>query len=191
MKEEVINKKYLYDPIKNKKYFVSENEGYEIIKKVENGYKVQNNLKEKFYILTYGWQGYYYKDYTAFKTGKDVCYIPEYNYVNNDENCLIISEKDISDDKYYRKDIIKEVREELNGNVYKNFFNKRVPQKLINYIAEIVFDTVDWQHPSSYLYEKEWDDDIKEYFIKHPKDLEKYGSEELKKELEEREMSYE
>ena len=189
-KEEIVNKNYLYQPIKNNKYFVSENESYDIEKEVDNGYKVKSFFGERLYILTYGWQGYYYKDYDAFKNGNDVCYIPEYNYVNNNENCLIISEKDNTDDKYYRKDIIKEVREELSGKVYQDFFNKRVPQKLINYIASIVFDTVDWQHPSSYFYETEWDDTIKDYFLHHPKDLDKYGSEELKKELKEQEMVY-
>ena len=189
-KEEIVNKNYLYQPIKNNKYFVSENESYDIEKEVDNGYKVKSFFGERLYILTYGWQGYYYKDYDAFKNGNDVCYIPEYNYVNNNENCLIVSEKDNTDDKYYRKDIIKEVREELSGKVYQDFFNKRVPQKLINYIASIVFDTVDWQHPSSYLYETEWDDTIKDYFLHHPKDLDKYGSEELKKELKEQEMVY-
>lgn len=188
--EEIVNKNYLYQPIKNNKYYVSENESYDIIKEVDNGYKVKDFFGECFYVLTYGWQGYYYKDYDAFKKGNDVCYIPEYNYVNNHENCLIVSERDNTDDKYYRKDIIKEVRNELSGKVYQDFFYKRVPQKLINYIATVVFDTVDWQHPSSYLYETEWDDTIKDYFLKHPKDLEKYGSEELKKELKEQEMVY-
>lgn len=188
--EEITNKNYLYEPIKNNKYYISENDSYDIVKEVDNGYKVKS-FGEHLYILTYGWQGYYYKDYDAFKNGNDVCYIPEYNHVNDHENCLMVSERDITDDKYYRKDIIREVREELIGKSYQDFFNKIVPQKLINQIATIVFDTIDWQHPSSYLYETQWDDTIKDYFLNHPKDLEKYGSEEIKKELGKQEMIYE
>lgn len=177
-----INKNFLYEPVKNGRYFISENEYYNIYKKVENGYKVRKD-NEFFYILTYGWQGYYYKDYEAFKNGDDVCYIPEYNYVNNDEKCLIISENVKSNNKYYRKDIINEVKNELCGEVYKDFFNGTVPENLINHISEIAFDIVDWQHPSSYLYETEWDDTIKEYFINNPDEIDKYASKELKEEL--------
>lgn len=177
-----INKNFLYEPVKNDKYFISENEYYNIYKKVENGYKVRKD-DEFFYILTYGWQGYYYKDYEAFKNGNDVCYIPEYNYVNNDEKCLIISENVKSNNKYYRKDIINEVKNELCGEVYKDFFNGTVPENLINHISEIAFDIVDWQHPSSYLYETEWDDTIKEYFINNPDEIDKYASKELKEEV--------
>lgn len=178
----ITNKNFLYEPVKNCKYFISENEYYDIYNKANNGYKVRKD-DEFFYILTYGWQGYYYKDYEAFKNGNDVCYIPEYNSVNDNEKYLIISEKIESDDKYYRKDIIDEVKNELYGKVYKDFFNGSVPENLINHIAEIVFDAVDWQHPSSYLYEIEWDDTIKEYFVKYPDEIDKYASNELKKEI--------
>lgn len=188
--EEISNKNYMNEPIKNNKYYVSESDGYEIIKDVDNGYKVRGYFGEKLYVLTYGWQGYYYKDYEAFKTDDDVCYIPEYNNVAENKNCLLISERDKTDDKYYRKDIINEVKNELNSRTYQCFFNKKAPKKLIENIAEIVFDIIDWQHPSSYLYETDWDETIKEYFSNHSKDLEKYASEELKKELEEQEMVY-
>lgn len=185
------NKNYIYDPVKNGKYYIAETKSFDIVKKVDNGYKVKDEQGINQYILQYGWQGYYYKDYEAFKNGKDVCYIPEYNYANGLEGCLIISEKDVTDDKYHRKDILREVRNELGGKVYQEFFNKRIPQKLISQIAANVFDVIDWQHPSSYISETEWDDTIKDYFLKQPKDLEKYASEELKREIKEQEMIYE
>lgn len=190
-KEENVNKNYLYQPIKNSKYFVSENESYDIEKEVDNGYKVKSFFGERLYILTYGWQGYYYKDYDAFKGNDDVCYIPEYANKEESSSCIVVPLDKNNNSIYYRDDLLNAVRNEINGKVYVDFFVEKAPEKLIEQIAEYVLDVVDWQHPESYIYETEWDDTIKEYFSKNEDDKNKYASSELIKELNSGEFEYE
>ena len=99
--------------------------GNEIIK-VEHkdaGWKVSvyngGKLIKVIYIGEYvDWgQGVIYKDYNAYKTGKGVCYIPEFDF-DNPDNPFELSEKamvanKIEDNKfqalngYHRKDFLK------------------------------------------------------------------------------------
>lgn len=185
------NKNYLYEPVVDNKYYTSETKYFDIVKKADNGYKVKDKQNNNYYILTYGWQGYYYKDYDAFKDNNEVCYIPE--YVNKEENssCVLVPLDKKNNSIYYRDDILNAVRNEINGKVYENFFSEKAPEKLIEQIAEYVLDVVDWQHPESYIYETEWDDTIKEYFSKNEDDKNKYASSELIKELNSGEFEYE
>lgn len=185
------NKNYLYEPVVDNKYYTSETKYFDIVKNADNGYKVKDKQNNNYYILTYGWQGYYYKDYDAFKDNNEVCYIPE--YVNKEENssCVLVPLDKKNNSIYYRDDILNAVRNEINGKVYENFFVEKAPEKLIEQIAECVLDIVDWQHPESYIYETEWDDMIKGYFCKNEDDKNKYASSELIKELNSGEFEYE
>jgi len=185
------NSKYIYEPVMNNKYYVSENRGYDIVKKAENGYKVKGKHNKYLYILEYGWQGYYYKDFKAFKSGKDVCYIPEYVYKKKEQYCIVVPLDKKNKSIYYRQDIIDAVSKELNSSTYKDLFKDRVPKNLIIDLAEYVFYIVDWQHPESYLYETEWDEYIENYFERNKEEVEEYASEILKKQMEEDGYSYE
>lgn len=71
-----------------------------------------------------------------------------------------------------------------------DFFRNEIPPKLIKKIAEDVISIVDWQYPETYIYETEWDEDIKNYFELNKDDLDIYASDKLKNELKEEEMTY-
>lgn len=185
------NKNYYYEPIVDNKYYISETDCFDIVKKADNGYKVKDEKNNEYFILTYGWQGYYYKDYKAFRNDNEVCYIPEYAYKEDNKSCILVPLDKSNDSIYYRRDILNAVRNELNGKVYADFFVEKAPEKLIESIAEGVLEVVDWQHPESYIYETEWDEIIKDYFSKNEKDKNNYASSELIKELDSGEFSYE
>lgn len=191
VKNEFKNENYLYEPVVDNKYYTSKTEYFDIVKKADNGYKVKDQQNNLYYILTYGWQGYYYKDYDAFRDNKDVCYIPEYAYKEDNASCILVPLDKDNNSIYYRDDILNAVRNEINGKVYVDFFTEKAPEKLIEQIAEYVLDVVDWQHPESYIYETEWDDTIKKYFSKNEDDKNKYASSELIKELNSGEFEYE
>lgn len=186
----MINKNYFFEPIIDNKYYISEKKSYEIIKEVDNGYLVKNKKNKQFCILTYGSQGYYYKDYDAFNNDNGVCYIPEYNSTKENENALIIPTNKKNENIYYRKDILDAVKRELNSSIYRDLFNKEIPSKLIENIAIQTFEIIDWQHPESYLSEVDWDEDIIYYFSNNKDDIDKYASNELKEMLNYRNETY-
>lgn len=187
-----MNKNYFYEPIKNNKYYVSENKYYNIIKKSSNGYKVMDQDNKTYFILKYGWQGYYYKDCSSFDSGKDVCYIPEFAYKDDNKSCIVVPFDRSNSSIYYRQDIIDTVYKELTSKAYKWMFKNKIPNKLITDLAEYVFDIVDWQHPESYLQETDWTEYIENYFDKNIDDKKKYASRKLQKQMiEEEGFSYE
>ena len=185
------NENYLYEPVVDNKYYTSETEYLDIVKKADNGYKVKDQQNNIYYILTYGWQGYYYKDFDAFKDDKEVCYIPEYAYEEDGESCVLVPLNKENKSIYYRKDILNAVREEFNSEVYADFFADKAPEKLIEHISKCVLEIVDWQHPESFIYETGWDDEIKDYFSKNEDDKNKYASSKLIEELDNEGFEYE
>lgn len=196
-KNEFKNENYLYEPVVDNKYYTSKTEYFDIVKKADNGYKVKDQQNKFYYILTYGWQGYYYKDYDAFKDNNNVCYIPEYankndyTNINNEASCILVPEDKKNNSIYYRDDILNAVKKEINSKVYQDFFDKQAPEKLIENLAKYVLGVVDWQHPESYILETSWDDMIKDYFIKNEEDKNNYASFELIEELNKGEYGYE
>jgi len=113
-----------------------------------------------YYELEPTFNGCCYKDEKAFKNKKGVCYIPEHNTTSQDYD----TEYKIpygKEDEYccYNYDDIKnDVKDELS--MFYSEFN--YTEKDIEKITEIVFDMIDWQHPSSLLREINWEEDLKE-----------------------------
>ena len=117
-------------------------------------------MEDNFYELKSTFNGYCYKDENAFKSKKGVCYIPEYNTINKDYDTEYKIPKDkIEDYAYYTYEGIRqEVKEELYINYSEDY---KITEKDIDKITEIVFDMIDWQHPSSLLAEIDWSEDLK------------------------------
>ena len=112
----------------------------------------------KYYELESTFNGYCYKDIEAFKSKKGICYIPEYNTLNQDYDTeyKIPYGKENEYSCYTYEDIRNEVKDELAIN-YSEY---NYTEKDIDNITEIVFDIVDWQHPSSLLAEINWSEDL-------------------------------
>lgn len=114
----------------------------------------------KFYKLEPTFNGYCYKNVEAFENKKGICYIPEFNTLNQDydtEYKIPVGKED-EYSCYTYDDIRNEVKDELAINYYDSGYT----DKTVDHITRIVFDMIDWQHPSSLLAEINWEEDIKE-----------------------------
>lgn len=116
-----------------------------------------------------GSQGFYYKDYDAFKSGNGVCYISEYGFDDNEKDnmfyqhdamntlgqdvCLVLdTTKDAikdyegvySDSPFHTRDsIIQDCKDALD------FEGIKYTEKQLLDFAFDVFDSCDWQSPST------------------------------------------
>ena len=126
------------------------------------GWKMETN-DETYYFGEYGRFGCYcnegvvYKDENAFETGEGVCYIPEYDFDNVDENTTTLFE-------FYAK---KAVASELEGNSYVATygFTREDLEDLCRgtgYDAEDFFHHLDWMHPETLMDEWLSDDEEQE-----------------------------
>jgi hypothetical protein len=108
------------------------------------GKHLKNEDGEDYYVLDYTEQGMAYKDEDAFWNRPDeVCYVPEACIEQNDDGTW---SEPIAYQGYTGKDIL--------DLCYGNFE-----------LAHIVFDTVDWQCPETYLNELEMDAGMDWYSI--------------------------
>ena len=178
------NEDYMYDPIKNDKYFISETEYFDIVKKADYGYLLKDKKGNTYYSCEQTIQGYIYKDYAAFKDGKGICYIPESSFTGFNSLNDYISSKTVKE--YAKSDINNVVEKELYQNYNDYFKSKKIPKKLIEGISEFIFDTVDWQSPESFLCETDWTEDIMNYFENNKEDI-SFASDLLLEQLEEKE----
>ena len=126
------------------------------------GWKMETS-DETYYFGEYGQFGCYcnegvvYKDENAFETGEGVCYIPEYDFDNVDENTTTLFE-------FYAK---KAVASELEGNSYVATygFTREDLEDLCRgtgYDAEDFFHHLDWMHPETLMDEWLSDDEEQE-----------------------------
>jgi len=126
---------------------------------VDFGYRIETKGEPTRYYEGQTAQGYAYKDSAAFKTGSGICYIPECEL--DDDNGTRYANKYGG---YKREDFI-----DFVTTVFKEYFPHLSPNDHIDfilYVAEHVFETVDWQHPLTYLGEwtdKDWEE-MFEYF---------------------------
>ena len=181
---EYSNEDYMYDPIKNDKYFISETEYFDIVKKADYGYLLKDKKSNTYYSCEQTIQGYIYKDYEAFKDGKGICYIPESSFTGFNSLNDYISSKMVKE--YSKADINNGVKKELYQNYSDCFKSKKIPKKLIEGISEFVIDVVDWQAPESFIYETDWTEDIMNYFENNKEDI-GFASDLLLEQLEEKE----
>lgn len=115
-------------------------------------YKVGGDMSEN---------GYIFKDYTAFATGKGICYVSEYGFQEIEEGIaeldkkftdkeseeyLIAREKVILEVAETRATIIKQVRLEFAEDYM-------LTEAQIEFFAEDVFGLADWAYISTYLAE--------------------------------------
>lgn len=119
-----------------------------------------------------------YKDYNNFKNNPDeVCYIAEccfqdilfVDYINeNKEN--LIQEGGISTANSIKEEIKDQLEYEEYYYEYKKdgvvhtIESKNFDDELINQMAEYVFEEVLWQTTQALISEKDWKEDIKEYY---------------------------
>lgn len=144
-----------------------------------------NDSKSKYdnqqmYLQSGTFNGYCYKDYNNFKNyPNEVCYIAEssfddllfVDYVNENKEKLI-NEGGISTANSIKEEIRKTLEYEEYYYIYQKdgivhtIEAKDFDDELINLFADIVFDIVDWQCTSSFISEKDWCDEINNYYIK-------------------------
>lgn len=126
------------------------------------GWKMETN-DETYYFGEYGKFGCYcnegvvYKDENAFETGEGVCYIPEYDFDNVEENTTTLFE-------FYAK---KAVASELEGNSYVSTygFTREDLEDLCRgtgYDAADFFHHLDWMHTETLMDEWLSDDEEQE-----------------------------
>ena len=129
--------------------------------------------------------GYCYKDYNNFKNNPDdVCYIAECEF---DDSDLLVDYVNENKDKLIKKgglSTTNSIKEEIRNNLeYEEYYYeyqkngivytiqaKDFDNELINIIAEDVFESVDWQTTSGYIYEIDWEETISDYYRKKIKD---------------------
>ena len=142
--------------------------------------------------------GFVYKDYEAFKSGKGICYISEFGLAklhealvdleSRYENITDPDNEDFIGDKEYeedREDILSncgETRESIIRQIRDAFGEDyMLTDKQIEHLAESVFDEVDWISVSSFLTSDFWlEDDIIFYegagiFTRHQHEAIMYG----------------
>lgn len=124
--------------------------------------------------------GICYKDRKAFDEHVGICYIPEYDFM--DEPAL---DKDVSSDMrewmeknfswhvaidngYTRDGIYAAADEAIDAEWQEQMekeYGKAFFEGFIDHIAQVIFDTVDWQHPETYAQELDIDEEW-EYYLK-------------------------
>ena len=155
--------KEIYD-IKNingKDYIIPNNDNYSqtcLDKMIFIG--VVGEIKDNKIYSEYFRQGYIYKNDIVFEKTKHlskeeldklplinkICYIPEHAFY--DKEFIDLTSKELKDGKdYFSVYSIKEAIKEHYGNdVYR-----KIPESDLDNMVEDVFDTLDWQYPSSLL----------------------------------------
>jgi hypothetical protein len=124
------------------------------------GWKMETN-DEIYYFGEYGQFGCYcndgvvYKNEEAFRTGKGVCYIPEFGFENKDENVSVLFEFEAKES----------IASELEGNSYVAIqgYTRADLEDLCegtNFDAEDFFEHLDWMSPETLM--NEWIDDEEE-----------------------------
>ena len=122
--------------------------------------------------------GYCYKDYKTFENSPDdICYIAECEFDNDlfvdyvkDNKAQLIQDGGISTSNSIKEEVktclqIEEYSYEYeqDGTIHiieaKNF-----DKKLIDEIAEDVFDNVSWEATSTYISQNNWEETIKDYY---------------------------
>lgn len=122
--------------------------------------------------------GYCYKDYNNFKNNPDeVCYIAEgefddtlfVDFVNENKEKLI-QEGGISTTNSIKDEIKQELEymeyfyEYQKDGVVHTIEAKNFDEEIIDKIAEVVIDIVDWQTTQAYICETDWTDTISDYY---------------------------
>ena len=109
------------------------------------GYRTENNGKI-IYSSSSTDEGLCYKDETAWDSGKGICYIPEYDFL--DDSNVRFEDKEYSEDLGYTKEtMIDEVQDYLNSCYDCN------DRQLATNIAEYVFQELNWQSVGTFLEE--------------------------------------
>lgn len=103
----------------------------------------------------FGNEGVVYKDDEAFKTGQGVCYIPEFEFENSDENSGPLFEFEAK----------KHVASELEGNSYTatTGYTRADLEALCKdtgYNVYCLFEDLDWMYPETLI--DEWLDSEEE-----------------------------
>ena len=123
--------------------------------------------------------GYCYKDYNKFKNNPDdVCYIAEccfdvdtlfVDYIEENKNKLI-KDGGLSTANSIKEEIRNQFEYEEyyyeyeKDGVVHTIEAKNFDDELINKIAEVVFDNVDWQTTQAYICEIDWIEDVRYYY---------------------------
>jgi len=91
----------------------------------------------------YAGQGFIYKDFGAFENKEDkVCYVPE------------LTDEDVVSEGYKYKDFLDLSKEFISRNEdVKEYCQKS--NISVEDVAKDLFDMVDWQHPSTLIYDWE------------------------------------
>lgn len=118
--------------------------------KADVGWRVETDGKT-YYVGEYDTQGVIYKDNTAYKTGKGVCYVPEYGFDNNEQNMGELFELDT---KHMVADTIEDNPYYTTHGYTRQDFEDLVEGSPVN--AEALYEMVDWQSPESLFYELEY-----------------------------------
>lgn len=119
----------------------------------ENGEVVCFNLGSTF-------NGYCFKDWEAFEKRDGICYISEYEFKDMEEHLAELKEcykAGTITEKEFNKECIEVINN--TGWTFDEILNC-CGGKGFEYLAEIVFDAIDWQSPTTYINEIEIDDFI-------------------------------
>ena len=111
-----------------------------------------------FYELKSTFNGYCYKDEKAFKNKVGICYIPEFNTLQQDYNTEY--EIPVEKEKEYSCYTYDDIRNDVIDELFINYREYNITDEKIDKITAIVFDLIDWQHPSSLLMEIDWSEDL-------------------------------
>ena len=116
-------------------------------------------------------QGYIYKNYETFYNSSDaVCYIPESTFTDDNnkiQKTLILNREQLKNHialgkVWTRNTICKKVRLWGKQGLKTEYKDSAIFEDFVNYIANKVFDVIDWQSPTSYLKDlvpnEEWDE---------------------------------
>ena len=139
------------------------------------------------YVAGSTFNGYCYKDYNTFKNNPDeICYIAEcgfdgdtlfVDYVNENKEKLI-KEGGLATANSIKEEIRNALKfeeyyyEYEKDGIVHTIESKDFDDKLINQLAEYVFNVVDWQTTQALIYETDWREDIKEYYDNKEGELE-------------------
>ena len=121
------------------------------IEEKDCGWKVTTE-NECYYVGAYEGQGVIYRDCEAFESGEGVCYVPEYDFDNKEQNEWELFEFDAKE----------AVAHKIVGNPYvtKEGYTRKDFEDLVKdtpYSALDLFMSCDWQHPETLI--DEWEND--------------------------------